>query len=293
MFIRNFYKPLRIYQWVKNLIIFFPLFFSENLFSHGRFTSTIFAFIVFCLASSVSYILNDIVDIKKDLLHPVKRLRPIASGKVSRSQAIIIAGILIVIGVTISMLYLDIKVIEVIGGYLVLNVLYSFVLKNYSLFDIFMIGVFFEMRLVTGGLTAGVALTSWLVLMTFFLALFLAAAKRRDDIMLDLEDKRSLRKSLNNYNEYFLNALIILLSSIIIVTYLLYSISAEVVMRFGQHYYLTVFFPVLGVIRYLQIIFVFKSAGDPVKVLYKDRMLQAFILLWAALIFYFIYGNHV
>jgi 4-hydroxybenzoate polyprenyltransferase len=290
---KNLYSLLRIYQWVKNGIIFFPLFFSEKLFIEQTALHTTITFLVFCFVSSMAYIINDLADIKKDQLHPVKRKRAIASGQFSKNAAIIIAFVLLITALLISILFLNSNEIIIISTYLLLNILYSFLLKNYSLFDIFMIAVFFELRLMAGGYAAGVILSPWLVLLTFFLALFLAAAKRRDDIMLNFTDKTLVRKSLSNYNEYFLNALIILLSAIIIVTYLLYTISPEVTARFGHQYYLTVFFPVLGVIRYLQVIFVFKTSGDPVKALYTDRMMQLFIGGWLALLFYFIYGTHV
>lgn len=287
------YSLLRIYQWIKNLLIFFPLFFSEKLFLKETAVHTVITFLVFCLSSSLAYIINDLADAEKDKLHPVKKNRAIASGKISKSAALISAGVLLSCAIIASILFLNRNEITVIGIYLLLNILYSFFLKNYSLFDIFMIGVFFELRLMAGGFAANVPLSSWLVLLTFFLALFLAAAKRRDDIILNFSDKTSVRKSLSNYNEYFLNALIILLSAIIIVVYLLYTIAPEVTTRFGQHFYITVFFPVLGVIRYLQVIFVFKTSGDPVKALYTDRMMQLFIGGWLILLFYFIYGSHV
>jgi 4-hydroxybenzoate polyprenyltransferase len=290
---KNLYSLLRIYQWVKNLLIFFPLFFSEKLFVEETSIHTLITFLVFCIISSLAYVINDLADDEKDKLHPVKKNRAIASGKISKSAAVTIIFVLFGVAAVIAFFFLNLPEILVVTVYLILNICYSFFLKNYSLFDIFMIGVFFELRLMAGGFAANVPLSSWLVLLTFFLALFLAAAKRRDDIILNFSDKTSVRKSLSNYNEYFLNALIILLSAIIIVSYLLYTIAPEVTARFGQHFYITVFFPVLGVIRYLQVIFVFKTSGDPVKALYTDRMMQLFIGGWLILLFYFIYGSHV
>ncbi len=201
---KNLYSLLRIYQWIKNCIIFFPLFFSEKLFFKQAAFHTIIAFFVFCLVSSMAYIINDIADVKKDKLHPIKKSRAIASGRISKNVAIIIALVLLGASVLTSLLFLNLHEAAIISAYLVLNILYSFLLKNYSLFDIFMIGVFFELRLLVGGFAAEVTLSPWLVLLTFFLALFLAAAKRRDDIMLNFSDKISVRKSLSNYNEYFL-----------------------------------------------------------------------------------------
>src|SRR5687768_13600610 len=128
-----------MYQWIKNLIVFFPLFFSENLFEREPLIHSALTFVVFCFLSSIGYIINDLADVEKDRLHPVKSKRPIASGAVSKTAALSITMVLLLMSIAGS-LFLQLNVIGALAVYFILNIMYSFFLKQFSLFDIFMIG---------------------------------------------------------------------------------------------------------------------------------------------------------
>ena len=161
-----------------------------------------------------------------------------------------------------------------------INIFYSFKLKHIAIVDIFIIAFGFVLRLFIGGTCGNIELSHWIILMTFLLALFLALAKRRDDVMLSSQGK-TLRKNIDGYNYEFISASMILMSGVIIVSYILYTVSNDVVEKFNtSNLYLTSIFVILGILRYMQITFVEQNSGSPTKVVLTDRFLQITILLW-------------
>ncbi|HZH94992.1 MAG TPA: UbiA prenyltransferase family protein, partial [Flavisolibacter sp.] len=225
--------------------------------------------------------------------HPVKFTRPLASGAVSKSSALIICTILFVgalgIGYAISA-----KFLFVICLYLALNLGYSFGLKTIAILDIIIVATGFVLRIKAGAVIAKIGLTEWLTIMVFLLALFMAIGKRRDDVLLKLSSGTDMRKSVKGYNLEFLNVVLALVCAVIVVAYFMYTMSPDVLTRMGTHRLFYTCLPVLaGIMRYLQIIFVQSASGSPTKILYKDRFIQVAILLWIASFYLIIYMKDV
>ena len=284
---------IRPKDWAKNLFLFVPLFFSGALFHWELYPLLIWGTVAFCFAASSIYIINDYRDIEEDKKHPVKFARPLASGAVSKSSALIICTILFVsalgIGYAISA-----KFLFVICLYLVLNLGYSFGLKAIAILDIIIVATGFVLRIKAGAVIAKIGLTEWLTIMVFLLALFMAIGKRRDDVLLKLSSGTDMRKSVKGYNLEFLNVVLALVCAVIVVAYFMYTMSPDVLTRMGTHRLFYTCLPVLaGIMRYLQIIFVQSASGSPTKILYKDRFIQAAILLWIASFYLIIYMKDV
>ena len=279
-------KLLRPQQWIKNLFVFLPLFFDRHLFDAGYLVPCILAFIAFCMASSGLYCFNDIHDAEADQNHHEKCKRPIASGKVSK--AVGYCAMLVCFAISMAVIYLINRadgrnglLFLVIGAYVVMNIAYSLFLKHIAIIDVFVIAIGFVLRVLAGGVATGIILTHWIVLMTFLLALFLAFAKRRDDVVVFVNSGVTMRKTANRYNLRFLNTATSIVGSITMVCYIMYTVSPEVVERFGSRYvYLTSIFVLAGIIRYLQIMTVDVKSGDPTQVMLKDRFIQGCVACW-------------
>lgn len=275
---------LRPHQWVKNCFVFLPLFFNGDLNNLELFLDSLVAFVAFCLIASSIYCFNDIYDVEADRKHPQKRMRPIASGKVSVSQAYCLMGILFIGSILVVCLGLPnsrLETMSVLTLYFLMNIAYCVRLKNIALLDVFVIAVGFVLRILVGGMACEIMLSHWIILMTFLLALFLAFAKRRDDVVLYQETGVLPRKNVNRYNLDFMNQAITVISAVTMVAYVMYTVSDEVMERFGSHYvYLTTIFVLAGILRYMQITIVDVKSGSPTKVLVKDRFIQLCILGW-------------
>jgi decaprenyl-phosphate phosphoribosyltransferase len=269
---------LRPKHYIKNIFIFAPLFFSFS-FSKSNFISSSVAFLLFSIIASSIYIFNDLADIEEDKQHPKKKNRPLASGAVNPSCAILLIVFLSCISLISAIIY-DRELFMVLLIYFFLNIAYSLKLKHVSILDIFIIAIGFVLRLFAGATVIKTPLSPWIIIMTFLLALFLAISKRRDDVMLSLQGKET-RKNIDGYNYEFVNAVMVFMSGAIVVSYILYTISDEVTSRLGTKLiYLTTAFVILGIFRYMQISFVEQKSGSPVKIVYNDRFIQLTILFW-------------
>ena len=179
----------------------------------------------------------------------------------------------------------------VISIYFVMNLLYSFGLKKIALIDIFIISAGFVLRVTAGGAVTGIEISHWLYIMTFLVALFIAFAKRRDDVLLEMQTGEQMRKSISGYNLEFISSALSILCGILVVSYLLYITSPEITQRFqNKHAYISTLFVVMGILRYLQITLVEGKSGSPTKVLIKDLFLQVTVVLWMlffAILIYF------
>ena len=278
---KHIIKLLRPHQYIKNLFIFAPLLFTfdSDLLTNGAGVNSLIAFILFSLIASSIYVLNDLMDIKEDQKHPTKCNRPLASGTVSIKTAKILIISLSSISFGISFFF-DMNLFFILLIYFTLNILYSLKLKHISIIDIFIISTGFVLRLFAGAVVTNIELSMWIIIITFLLAIFLSLAKRRDDVLLSLKGKET-RKNIDGYNLEFVNASMVLMSSVVIVSYILYTVSTEVMQRLGsQHLYFTSFFVILGILRYMQITFVEQNSGSPTKIVLKDRFLQITIILW-------------
>jgi len=284
-------KLLRPHQYVKNLFVFFPLFFALKITDLNLVKDALLAFLAFCFAASTIYIINDIRDIEKDRAHPKKKKRPLAKGDISVMTAIAIAAILFFFSIILALMSGN-NLLIIISIYIVMNFFYSFGLKNISLIDIFIIATGFLLRLLAGtefGAVQGVNPSHWIIIMTFLLSLFIAFAKRRDDLIL-AEKGVSVRKSIEGYSIDFVNNAMGVMSGVLIVSYLLYTLDEKVISHFNTEYlYVTTVFVILGVFRYMQISLVFMKSGSPTEILFKDKFLQLTIVGWAVLFLLLVY----
>lgn len=289
----KYLQLLRTGHWIKNIFLLLPLFFAGDLFNPEKITQIIWGFLLFSVTASSIYIINDYRDRAKDAQHPVKRSRPLAAGTISPAVALIISGILMVAGVWGSY-YVNPHFHLIVVFYFILNLAYSFGLKNIPIVDVFIIAIGFILRVQAGAILCNVPLSMWLNLMVFLLALFMALGKRRDDVILQMQSGIEMRKSIDGYNMEFLNVAITMVCSVILVCYLMYTISPEVHVRLNSdRLYYTSLFVFMGVLRYLQLIFVKNDSGSPVKIMYKDRFLQLTLILWLLSFYFLIYVKDI
>lgn len=281
-------KLLRPHQYLKNIFVFAPLLFSFNFVFNDIF-NTFIVFVLFSLIASGIYVFNDLMDIEEDRQHPKKKFRPLASRNVSKTTAIfLIVGLSLISLITAYLV--NVNLFFVLVFYFLLNLAYSLKLKHTTIIDIFVIATGFVLRLFAGNSILDSTLSMWIIIMTFLLALFLAIAKRRDDVILSIQGKET-RKNIDGYNLEFVNAIMVLMSGVIIVSYILYTVSSEVITRLHTEYlYLTSFFVILGIIRYMQITFVEENSGSPTKIVLKDKFLQVTIILWLLSFFVIVKG---
>jgi 4-hydroxybenzoate polyprenyltransferase len=285
----SFIHLLRPKHWIKNTFIFLPIFFAGEIFSKTKFYDCLAGLIIFSLSASSIYALNDIFDVEEDRSHPEKKKRPIASGKISIKSALFIAITLFIISLG-SAYYLDFTFFICIVIYLVLNLGYSFGLKNIAILDLFIVAFGFLLRVIAGGELTAVPVSHWLMIMVLLLSLFLVLAKRRDDLILVENGGRTIREASSGYNLDFINACLSLLSAVMTVSYIMYTVSDEVQSRYDSKYlFLTCIFVVAGLMRYLQITIVEKKSGSPVKILYKDIFILVVLSVWVLSFYILLY----
>jgi len=297
---RDIIKLIRPKQWLKNIFVLVPIFFGGSLCDKSDMITGLITFLSFSFASSSIYCFNDILDKEVDSKHPVKRLRPIASGSVSVTKGYMLMIIMIILSIVSSLSLFQFNayensyncwlVIAVILSYWVLNIFYCAKFKQYAIVDVCIIAFGFVLRILAGGLAANIVLSHWIVLMTFLLTLFLSFAKRRDDVIMMNETGEAPRKNTIRYNITFINQAITITASVTLVCYIMYTVSPEVIAQLHTRYlYLTSVFVILGLLRYIQITVVDKRSGDPTKVMLRDRFTQLIVLLWALSFMFIIY----
>lgn len=282
---KNYLKLIRVEQWVKNLFVFAPLFFSGNIANSLLFFKSFFAFIIFSITASSIYIINDYFDIESDRKHPEKKNRPLASGAISKNTAKILFGLLVVLSVSLIFAggYLFetnyLKFGLIIASYFVLNIFYTFKLKHVAIVDICIIASGFVLRILAGGYAADIPTTQWAILLTFVLALVLAIGKRRGELI-NAQISGKTRKALDGYNVQFADIALSISCTLAIICYLMFTLSPEVQARFHPRVFYTVIFVVFAFLRYLQQTLVYNKTESPTKIVYKDRYIQITILLW-------------
>ena len=283
MNIRHIIKVARPTHWIKNIFVFLPIFFGGALLNTTEVVAAALIFMSFSLAASAIYCLNDIIDVDADRAHPVKCKRPIASGAITIPQAYGMMTVSLLISIVLMFLLPEghAKSILVIIAYFVINVAYCLRLKEYAIIDVCIIASGFVLRILAGGYATGVHLSKWIVLMTFLLTLFLAFAKRRDDVLRMNTTGRAPRKNTSRYNLTFINQAITITGSVMVVCYVMYTVSPEIIAQFAtDKLYLTSILVILAILRYLQISVVDEKSGDPVKVALSDRATQLILLAW-------------
>lgn len=294
----KYLKLIRIEQWVKNLFVFLPLFFSGNIFETDLFLKSLYAFLVFSLTASSIYILNDYSDIESDKKHPEKKHRPLASGAISKPTALSILGFLIlsVFGLlVIGEMFLNINIWKftiIIVFYFLMNLAYTFHLKHVAIIDVTIVALGFVLRVLAGGYATGIPISQWAILLTFVLALVLALGKRRGELI-NAQISGKTRRALDGYNVQFADIALSISVTLAIISYLMFTVTAEVQDRFGIKIFYTVIFVVFAFLRYLQQTLVYNRTESPTKIVYKDRYIQITIILWIVSFLLLIYHKYL
>ena len=266
------------------------MFFGGELFSAFCWRYSIIVFVAFCLAASSVYCLNDIADVENDRRHPVKCRRPVASGAVTPGVAFGLMCLFIILSMVCISVTANGYVMAVVTLYWLLNILYTLRLKHIAIMDVFIISTGFVLRLLGGGIAAGIDLSPWIVCMIFLLTLFLAFAKRRDDVVLYEEKGTVTRRTIIHYTLPFMNQTLGILASVTMVCYVIWSLTPDVITRFDSGYvYVTSVFVLAGILRYLQITIVEGRSGSPTDVVLSDRFIQICILFWLLFFLMIIY----
>jgi 4-hydroxybenzoate polyprenyltransferase len=277
--IKNVLHLVRVKQWIKNFFVFAPLMFSHHLFEGIYFFTVLKAFFAFCFISSVVYIINDIADLEHDRNHPVKKNRPLPSGKISKETAIIISFIFFILMVIIAA-DLNTKFKVALLTYFILNILYSFKLKLVVLLDIFFIAFGFMIRIIAGGWVIGVYISSWLILTTLFLSLFLAVTKRRSELAV-IENSQSTRKVLGDYSIVFADQMATISAAGTVISYALYTVSERTREIFHtENLIFTTPFVVYGIFRYLYLVHKKNLGENPTQIITTDIPMILNVILW-------------
>jgi 4-hydroxybenzoate polyprenyltransferase len=279
---------LRPHQWTKNLVVLAALAFSKHLFDGDAVVRALAAFAAFCALSGAVYLANDVVDLERDRRHPLKRLRPLASGALPVATAQAAAGGLAV-GALAASLWLGRGFALAALGYLLLNLGYSFVFKHAVILDVLAIAIGFVLRAVAGGLAIDVPVSDWLLVCTILLALFLALAKRRHEVV-TLEDAAGHRKALAEYSPYLLDQMISVVTASCLTAYAFYTLAPETIEKYRTHNLaLTIPFVIYGIFRYLYLVHRKEKGGSPTEVLLADRPLLAAVALWSLAVVVILY----
>jgi 4-hydroxybenzoate polyprenyltransferase len=269
---------LRPKQWTKNAIVFAALVFDLKLFDFSRLAIVIGAFICFCLASSAVYIVNDLHDIESDRLHPKKRMRPIAAGRISSQSAWLMVAMLLLVSVPVALL-LRPTFGAVLIGYLVLMTAYTFVLKHFVLVDVFAISAGFVLRAAGGAVVLDIPISPWLYVCTVLLSLFLGFGKRRHELLLLESGAGSHRRNLDEYSPELLDQIITISAAATIMAYSLYTFEADTLPD-DRSMMLTIPFVLYAMMRYLFLVHRRDGGGSPEQVLLTDLPLLSCIILW-------------
>lgn len=275
-------RLLRPHQWIKNGVVFLAMIFGGRLLDANCWLSTFWAALSFCLASSAVYCLNDVMDCRYDREDPVKCKRPVASGMVKKSEALALGACAAIISMLLPIFTLPWSCTVIIAVYLAMNVLYCMVLKNIVLIDVMIVALGFVLRVVIGGLAADIWLSQWIIIMVFLLALFLALAKRRHEVVLVARsEKEQGRKSVVGYTLPFLNSSLSMLGAVLIIGYILYTLQPKYGKGPDSEYLYITALPVLfGILRYLQLTIVENRSGNPTKIAYSDAPLLVAGMVW-------------
>lgn len=282
-------RAMRPRQWAKNIFVFVGIVFDQSLLDFNALVQVVAAFVLLCMTASTIYLINDIVDVERDRLHPKKKFRPIASGELPIGVAQIAAVILPIVALGLSYL-LSPPLTLVLVTYLVLHIAYSFYLKRVVILDIFAIAAGFVLRVVAGITVIDVQnFSPWLYAFMGLLSLFLAVGKRRQELKLLGEDAAKVRDSYKLYNLPFLDDLLRLTFISTGIMYTLYAVEAETALVPPPYMLLTVPFVYYALFRYLFLIHVEEKGGDPTEVLYEDRPLQVSIVAWGLVVLLLLY----
>lgn len=289
--LRALVRSLRPPQWAKNLFVLAPLVFGRALDEPESLVRATLAFAAFCAASSALYLVNDVQDRESDRLHPLKRLRPIAAGTLPAPVALGSAAALLAAAAALGA-PLGAGFLAIVAGYALLNLAYSAGLKHVVILDVMIVAVGFVLRVLAGGVAVDVAVSSWLLLCTIFLALFLAFSKRRHEIVLLAEEARGQRRVLDHYSPAFLDQMINVVTASAVVSYALYAISPETAERFQSRWLVyTVPLVLFGIFRYLYLVYQKPHEKNPTEAILTDPPFLLNLALWTLAVLWIVYGT--
>ena len=274
--VRIVFKALRPHQWVKSAFVFLPLIFGSKLFDPQAFLKTAWMGVIFALASSAVYLLNDLYDLPEDKKHPDKCVRPLAAGLMTATQAAYLILILTALSLSCAFL-LNAHAAWVLVIYFTLNLSYSKYLKRVVIIDVFCIGIFYYLRIVAGGIVSQVTLSSWIIICSVLLALFIGFNKRK----YDLDFGPGSNTGQDAYTRYYIDRMISIIASSLIMSYALYVMDRETIVKFHTNALIyTVPLAYYGIFRYIYLVDMRLLGGDPVRILWKDHILKLTVLFW-------------
>lgn len=273
-----FLKLLRPEQWLKNIFVLGPIFFSMNFFNLEKLIEVFLALLCFVLASSITYILNDLHDFKEDKFHPVKKLRPIAAGTISKNESIVFSSILIFVLYLLLYNFLNKYCLIIISTYLIIQVFYTLKAKYIVILDVIIIASGFVLRVILGGHAIDVNVSNWMIITTFFLAIFLAFGKRYSEY--NFEEYIKIRHSKSQYDVKLIKDFILISCACTIVMYGLFLVDTVERIQ-NQNLIFTFIFVMFGMFRYLQFIFIYKKGGEPEIIFFNDMPMLINTFLWA------------
>ncbi len=279
---KNYFQLLRVHQWIKNLFVFVPLLFSMHLFEANYFLSSLKAFFVFCLASSYIYIINDIIDLDADAVHPKKKFRPLPSGKIAKHNAWIVSILILLILVGLTF-FTNLNFIYLLIGFILLNIFYSFYFKHIVILDVFSIAAGFSIRVLGGAAIISVPISSWLILTTMFISLFLGVMKRHSELEQISENQLgSTRKVLAEYSLTFTNQIATVAAAGVIICYALYTVSPRTVSIFGsENLIYTTPFVVFGIFRFMFLEYLNQKGENTTQVMLTDIPMILTVVLYS------------
>jgi len=280
---------LRPGQWTKNLLVFAGVLFGQRLLEPTAVARSIAAFAIFCALSGAVYLVNDVADREQDRLHPLKATRPIASGALPVGLALAVAAVLCIAALAGSVV-IGVAFAAVAAAYVALQALYSGPLKHIVILDVLTLATGFVLRAVAGAVAVDVEISHWLLVCTLLLALFIALAKRRHEIVLLAGDASSHRPILGEYSAYLLDQMIAVVTASTLIAYIFYTVSPETQAKFGTPWLgVTIPFPLYGIFRYLYLVHRREGGGSPADLLLTDRPLLVCVALWALAVALIIY----
>ena len=292
MILKYILLSMRPEQWIKNFFVFTALLFSKNLLNPSKDIEAIIGFVIFCMVTGCAYMVNDLVDLEKDKLHPVKSRRPLASGKLKKETAAKIIVLVCLASLSFAF-YMNILFGFIVLAYFLLNIGYSIYLKNIVIIDVVSIAAGFVLRVLGGAVIISVVASQWLILCTILLSLFLGFSKRRHELILLEDSATSHRRVLEHYSPYFLDQMIAVVTASTLICYALYTMSRDTVEKLGTSKLIyTIPFVLYGIFRYLYLVHQKEEGGSPTEIMFTDKPMIINICLWVISSVVFIYLIH-
>lgn len=286
--LKHYFKLLRPSHWIKNLFVFVPLLFAKHLFNWDYFGLVLLAFVAFSFAASIVYIINDILDLEYDRVHPIKKNRPLASAEIPRNSAYFLILLLSVLTLLILSV-LNIKFALAVACYVTLNILYSIKLKDIVILDLLIIAAGFMLRILAGAFVINIYVSNWLILTTLFLSLFLAVMKRRSEIK-TLSGISTSRNVLKDYSNNFIDQISAVSAGGVIICYALYSVDERTINFFNtESIVFSTVFVVFGIFRYMFLVYEKSKGENPVEIMLTDLPMIINILLYIFVVVLIIY----